>query len=624
MANGACSADRGTKGGGGWYCASVKLQIRPRRESAVSSNSSPLHAGLRQKKDALGKNTVPQVVHRLPSSAGSSPVVNQPSIAGVRGRPVVVSDTPSDYSRPVLERWADGADRSCRPRGVRHPAAGPGTEQVLRRAVGARRRPGRGCGRCAGRGPQWLLLRRRLRPRRHPGRPGAADECRVVGHRRDAVLACRTDDTDTPAVQRVQPDLPPPARHGEVVRDPRSHLWWPGDPGRRRRPRREGVRRSRRRLRCTWPADRRGVARPRRRTHGRRHRRHAARAASRADAPAPVLGWWCRTGRRPPRREVGGRLASAGHAVGPDAGPRRPLPARARRRDRRHRRDHRVALRRKAILGRQPPVRRRVSRGDRRLAARMVEGRGQPPAGALPEPRRQRAGRPGRGLRHRGRPAVVGALGTVIGVPAGDAPTIDRAVLAERVAAFDRRSAPLEGRKAAAVAVVVIGDPEPGDDTGVILTKRAARMRAHAGQWALPGGRIDADETAQAAALRELDEELGLRLDHTTVLGPLDDYPTRSGYRITPVVMWLDGGLGDLSPNPQEVASVHVATWDMLAVQPIFLTIPESDRPVIQLPMLGTKIHAPTAAVLYQFRELALHGRTTRMDGLEQPTWAWR
>src|SRR3954447_23675172 len=120
MANGACSADRGTKGGGGWYCASVKLQIRPRRESAVSSNSSPLHAGLRQKKDALGKNTVPHVVHRLPNSAGSSPVVNQPSIAGVRGRPVVVSDTPSDYSRPVLERWADGADRSCRPRRVRH------------------------------------------------------------------------------------------------------------------------------------------------------------------------------------------------------------------------------------------------------------------------------------------------------------------------------------------------------------------------------------------------------------------------------------------------------------------------------------------------------------------------
>src|SRR4051812_18367379 len=200
----------------------------------------------------------------------------------------------------------------------------------------------------------------------------------------------------------------------------------------------------------------------------------------------------------------------------------------------------------------------------------------------------------------------------------------DRAQLARLVATFDRRSAPLDGRKAAAVAVVVIGDPKPGGDGGVILTKRAPRMRAHAGQWALPGGRIDAGETAALAAVRELHEELGLGLDDASVLGALDDYPTRSGYRITPVVMWLAGGIGELAPNPHEVASVHVATWEMLTVEPIFLTIPESDRPVIQLPMLGTKIHAPTAAVLYQFRELALFGRTTRIDGLEQPTWAWR
>jgi len=117
---------------------------------------------------------------------------------------------------------------------------------------------------------------------------------------------------------------------------------------------------------------------------------------------------------------------------------------------------------------------------------------------------------------------------------------------------------------------------------------------------------------------------VGNYLWNAAVFGLLDDYPTRSGYRITPVVMWLAGDPGDLEPNPHEVASVHVATWPMLGVEPIFLTIEESDRPVIQLPMLGTRIHAPTAAVLYQFRELALHGRTTRVDGLEQPVWAWR
>jgi 8-oxo-dGTP pyrophosphatase MutT (NUDIX family) len=209
-------------------------------------------------------------------------------------------------------------------------------------------------------------------------------------------------------------------------------------------------------------------------------------------------------------------------------------------------------------------------------------------------------------------------------VASSDAPAVDREALSAQVATFERREHPLEGRKPAAVAVVVIGEPRNAGEYGVVLTKRAPRMRAHPGQWALPGGRLDVSETAADAARRELHEELGLGLGPESVLGPLDDYPTRSGYRITPVVMWLDGGIGDLSPNPHEVASVHVATWEMLAVEPIFLTIPESDRPVIQLPMLGTRIHAPTAAVLYQFRELALLGRTTRIDGLEQPTWAWR
>jgi 8-oxo-dGTP pyrophosphatase MutT (NUDIX family) len=209
----------------------------------------------------------------------------------------------------------------------------------------------------------------------------------------------------------------------------------------------------------------------------------------------------------------------------------------------------------------------------------------------------------------------------VTGVTLPGASPVDRSELTRRLTALDRRAAPLEGRKHAAVGLVVVDDLSGG---GVLLTKRTSRLRAHPGQWALPGGRLDAGETTVEAALRELHEELGVAAAPDAVLGVLDDYPTRSGYVITPVVLWPELRLDAVRANPDEVASVHVATWTMLAVEPIFLTIEESDRPVIQLPMLGTRIHAPTAAVLYQFRELALHGRHTPVDGLEQPVWAWR
>jgi 8-oxo-dGTP pyrophosphatase MutT (NUDIX family) len=149
-------------------------------------------------------------------------------------------------------------------------------------------------------------------------------------------------------------------------------------------------------------------------------------------------------------------------------------------------------------------------------------------------------------------------------------------------------------------------------------------MRAHAGQWALPGGRCDPGESFERAALRELEEELGLTLPPQNILGVLDDYPTRSGYAIAPVVAWLDD-VSDLRPNPQEVASAHRIRLDCIrdddAIQ--FETIPESPRPVIRVNIGEAHIHAPTAALIYQFRELVA-GRVTRVSGLEQPVFAWR
>lgn len=161
----------------------------------------------------------------------------------------------------------------------------------------------------------------------------------------------------------------------------------------------------------------------------------------------------------------------------------------------------------------------------------------------------------------------------------------------------------------------------------LLLTRRAAALRQHAGQWALPGGRLDEGEDAEQAALRELHEELGLALPAEAVLGRLDDYVTRSGYAITPVVVWAAGVAADaLRPNPQEVASVHRIPLRELMREdaPILNRIPQSAHPVLRMPVGTSWIAAPTAAMLYQFREVCIAGRQTRVAHFEQPVFAWK
>jgi 8-oxo-dGTP pyrophosphatase MutT (NUDIX family) len=200
-----------------------------------------------------------------------------------------------------------------------------------------------------------------------------------------------------------------------------------------------------------------------------------------------------------------------------------------------------------------------------------------------------------------------------------------RQMIAARGATFARlgAGAAVPGLKRAAVAIV-LAEASDARDTALLLTLRASGLRAHSSQWALPGGRCDPGETPVEAALRELHEELGLHLASADVIGILDDYPTRSGYLITPVMMWAPPGTRPV-PNPDEVASVHRIALSEIARAGAFdfVAIPESHRRVVRYDHLGQFIHAPTAALIYQFSEL-LAGRETRVADLEQPVFAWK
>jgi 8-oxo-dGTP pyrophosphatase MutT (NUDIX family) len=200
-----------------------------------------------------------------------------------------------------------------------------------------------------------------------------------------------------------------------------------------------------------------------------------------------------------------------------------------------------------------------------------------------------------------------------------------RSALEANLLAFERVSS-VQTLKAAAVAIVVL------DNHGqpcVPIFQRTSDMSRHAGQMALPGGRLHEGEpgarrahpeSVEACAIRELQEELGLTVSPADVLGLLDDFDTRSGFTITPVVMWADAEVTALQPSKFEVAQLFVIPI------PELRAATSRARPgrSFSLKLEQVEVFAPTAAILYQFSEVALDGRSVRVGDFYQPPFTHR
>ena len=189
-----------------------------------------------------------------------------------------------------------------------------------------------------------------------------------------------------------------------------------------------------------------------------------------------------------------------------------------------------------------------------------------------------------------------------------------REVVEANLASFEQRvSDPPATPAAVAVAVM-----ELDGEAAIPIFQRTSDMSRHAGQMALPGGKLHAGESVEEAAIRELREELGL--DAREVVGRLDDFDTRSGFTITPVVIWSGRPASVLRPSPSEVARLFVVPVDVLRAA----AARARSGVHFSLRLPGVEVFAPTAAMLYQFSELAVGGRDVRVADFYQPPFTHR
>lgn len=193
-----------------------------------------------------------------------------------------------------------------------------------------------------------------------------------------------------------------------------------------------------------------------------------------------------------------------------------------------------------------------------------------------------------------------------------------RSSISRNLRRFERRASPRQLIPAAVAVVLLQGDARPI----VPIFQRTLGMSRHAGQMALPGGKLHADEDARECAVRELLEELGLAVAGSDVLGMLDDFDTRSGFTITPVVVWSNAGAAALRPSASEVGELFlIGTRELRSA---VASARPGPSPSFSLRLPRVEVFAPTGAILYQFSEVALDGRSCRVADFYQPPFTHR